>query len=235
LPVLLQQGNKEIDCNIDVLDQLLRGLAAVSDSGTQAKNLLQLELNSGPQLVNLADQVFRVGDEGREFTGFVQTGGETRNLSDDGLGGKESIVLLGELLDELLVLVQLLQGINVHGVDSSFGGLLDVLNVSEHAHAELDLGDVGKFNLTAETLILLGVIVLKTNLELYSLSEEFSLFSISLLGLGLDLFLLLVSLFGGCEDLVDCCTQHVARDLAHCGECRKEGCCVRKRLITSKN
>lgn len=52
-----------------------------------------------------------------------------------------------KLLDELLVLVQLLQGINIHGVDSGLGGLLNVLHISKHANAELDLGDVGEFHL----------------------------------------------------------------------------------------
>ncbi len=31
---------------------------------------------------------------------------QTRDLLDEGLGGQESVVLLGELLDELLVLVE---------------------------------------------------------------------------------------------------------------------------------
>lgn len=162
LPVLLQQGNKEIYCNVDVLNlqntvrlcctqegerkgekmwkklkfqsialnwitqkchsyhtiietsckrgwckkkiekrrksntyQLLRGLGDVSDGSSQAKNLLQLELNSWAQLMDLVHQTLTVGDEGRELTGSVQTGGKTGNLSDNGLGGKESVVLLG--------------------------------------------------------------------------------------------------------------------------------------------
>jgi hypothetical protein len=35
-----------------------------------------------------------VGDEGRELAGLVQTGGQTGDLTDDGLGGKEGIILL---------------------------------------------------------------------------------------------------------------------------------------------
>jgi hypothetical protein len=96
-----------------------------------------------------------------------------------------------ELLDELLVLVHLLQGLNIHGVDAGLGGLLNVLHITKHAYAELDFGDVGEFHLlevrrrrarcecmcylSAETLILLGVVVLQPNLEFNSLSEDLGL------------------------------------------------------------
>lgn len=74
---------------------MLSGLGDISDSSAQAKHLLQLELDGGAQLVHLVDQTLRVGDEGRELTGSVQTGSKTGNLSNDGLRGKESVVLLG--------------------------------------------------------------------------------------------------------------------------------------------
>ena len=67
--------------------------------------------------------------------------------------------------------------------------------------------------LSAETLILLGVIVLQSNLELNSLSEDLG-FPFLVLGLVLLLDLLLLPLFGGGNDLENCGTQHVAWDLA---------------------
>lgn len=67
--------------------------------------------------------------------------------------------------------------------------------------------------LTAETLVLLGVVVLETNLELYGLSEDLGLLAL-ILGLGLDLLLLVFSLLSCGNHSLDCCTQHVARDLA---------------------
>jgi hypothetical protein len=100
----------------------------VTDSNTHAKNLLQLELDGGADLSQLVGQILGVRDGGREFSSYRKisemyrsTGGlrertfgktgteQTRNLLDQGFGCKESIVLLGELLDELLVLVKPLE------------------------------------------------------------------------------------------------------------------------------
>lgn len=119
-----------------------------------------------------------------------------------------------KLLDELLVLVHLLQGLNVHGINSSLGGLLNVLHISEHAHAELDLGDVGELDLSAETLVLAGVVVLQSNLELDSLGEDLGLPVGTLLGLLLVLHLLLLALLGSANNGYDGASQHVAGDLA---------------------
>ena len=77
----------------------------MSDGNTETENLLELELDGRLDLVDLAAEVFVVRHGGREFTSLGQTGAEqTRNLLDEGLGSKEGVVLLGELLDELLVL-----------------------------------------------------------------------------------------------------------------------------------
>jgi hypothetical protein len=44
---------------------------------------------------------------------LVEAGAEeTGDLLDDGLGGDEVLVLLGQLLDQLLVLVELLQSLD---------------------------------------------------------------------------------------------------------------------------
>ncbi len=58
---------------------------------------------------------------------------ETRNLLDQGLGGHESVVLAGKLLDQLLVLVQLLQVIGRHGIDTAVLGSVDIVLITENA------------------------------------------------------------------------------------------------------
>ena len=117
LPSLLQQGDEVVDGQHDVTNQLILSHLNVADSDTQAENLLQLELDGGLDFGDLGTQIFVVGDWSWEFTSLGKTGTqETRNLLDQGVGGKESIVLAGELFDELLVLVKLLQVVGRHGV-----------------------------------------------------------------------------------------------------------------------
>lgn len=57
-----------------------------------------------------------------------------------------------------------------------------MLLISQNAYRECLLGDVGELDLTTETLVLLGIVVLETNLELNGLSE----LSLSLLVGGKD-------------------------------------------------
>lgn len=56
---------------------------------------------------------------------------ETRNLLDQGVGGDERIVLAGELLDQLLVLVELLQVVGGHGVNTVVLGPVDIVLITE--------------------------------------------------------------------------------------------------------
>jgi hypothetical protein len=46
-----------------------------------------------------------------------------------------------------------------------------MLGITKHAHPHLRAGDMGQLNRAAETLVLLRVVVLETNLKLNSLSE----------------------------------------------------------------
>jgi hypothetical protein len=68
LPSLFQERDKVVDSQHDVGDQLILGHANVSDSYTHAENLLQLELDGGLDFVDLARQIFVVGDGRGEFT-----------------------------------------------------------------------------------------------------------------------------------------------------------------------
>ena len=98
----------------------------MTDGDTQAKNLLQLELDGRANLSDLVLEVLSVRDGGGELASYndastlrseflcrscMHTLGETGtkqtgDLLDESLRGKESVVLLCELLDELLVLVE---------------------------------------------------------------------------------------------------------------------------------
>lgn len=62
LPALLQQGDEVVDGQHDVGDQLLLGHADVADGDTHAENLLQLELDGGLDLGDLAREIVGVGD-----------------------------------------------------------------------------------------------------------------------------------------------------------------------------
>jgi hypothetical protein len=106
----------------DVGKDLVLSHVAVSDGNTEAEDLLELELDGRLDLVDLVLQVLGVSDGGGELSGLGKTGSEqSRDLLDEGLGSEEGVVLLGELLDELLVLVELLQVVNGHVYQRQWG------------------------------------------------------------------------------------------------------------------
>ena len=121
------QGQKERGrTQHDVSEHLVVRHLDVADGDTQAKNLLKLELDGRADLGDLVLEVLSVRDGGGELASYndastlrseflcrscMHTLGETGtkktgDLLDEGLRGEESVVLLRELLDELLVLVQ---------------------------------------------------------------------------------------------------------------------------------
>lgn len=57
---------------------------------------------------------------------------ETGNLLDQSLGSKEGIVLASKLLDELLVLVELLQVVGGHGIDTVVLGTVEIVLVTKN-------------------------------------------------------------------------------------------------------
>jgi len=90
---------------------------------------------------------------------------ETRNLLDQSLGSDKSIVLSSELLDELLVLVQLLEVVGRHGIDTTVLGTIDIVLITEDADAHVGPRDSGQADGARETLVTGRVIVLETDLE----------------------------------------------------------------------
>ena len=53
-------------------------------------------------------------------------------MLDQAVGGEEGIVLAGELLDQLLVLVEFLQIVRGHGIDTVMLGTIDIMLVTEN-------------------------------------------------------------------------------------------------------
>jgi hypothetical protein len=182
--MLLQQGDEEVDGQHDVGNQLIFSHLEVTDGNTQTENLLKLELDGGTDFVGLIGQGVAVRDGGRELTNLVETRTQkTRNLLDQSLGGKESIVLLGELLDELLVLVELLKIVNRLEFHTGTLSLVTVESITKDTNGHTGTSDVGELDGTRETLITLGIVVLQTNLEFDSFGELTRLLG----GSGLDL------------------------------------------------
>jgi len=172
VPVLLEEGDQEIDGHHGVLTEFGLVHTDVANGDTHAQNLLELELDVGLDGVAFLLDVVVVGDQGRELTSLVQTGSQqTRDLGDENLGGQEGIVLASQLLDELLVLVQLLKILDGLEVNSELGGLFAMDGITEDADLHARARDVRKLDGTGETLITLGIVILQANLEIDGLHE----------------------------------------------------------------
>lgn len=125
---------------------------------------------------------------------------QTGNLLDEGVGSDEGVVLASELLDELLVLVELLQVLSGHGVNSTVLGTVDIVLVTENADGHVGARDTGKLDGARETLVTLRVVVLEADLELDGLKE-----------------VALLLLVGVLEQLLHILTHASDRDLRHDG------------------
>jgi len=172
LPALLKKRDKEVDATLDVSLDLFLSEADVGDGNTKAEGLLHLELNLRLELKNLGGKVISVLDDGRELTGTVE--GRTVELGDltkNGLRSKEAVVLLAELLERLLVTADGLKTVNTHVGKTEFLGLIKVDLITKDANLDVLLAGVGQTHNTAETLVLLDIPVLKTNLEFDGLDE----------------------------------------------------------------
>mmetsp|Transcript_74119 Transcript_74119/g.103035 ORF Transcript_74119/g.103035 Transcript_74119/m.103035 type:complete len:236 (+) Transcript_74119:341-1048(+) len=181
LPSLLQEGNQEVDRHVDVLSELLLRKSESSDGGTHAKDLLQLELDGGLQFLNLLSGGFVLSQSSGEFTDLRQS--VTEQLGDllhEGFGSNKHVIRLGPLLDELLVLVELLQTINIDAADLALLGLLAMGSGTDQTNSSVGGGDIGESDGAVESLILFGIVVSNTDLELNSLGE-FSLLLVLLL------------------------------------------------------
>jgi hypothetical protein len=166
LPVLLQQRDKEVDGKLNVQGNLGFGHGDVGNCKGHAHNFLHLEFDGGLLGINLLLDVVVLIKEGREFTSLGKT--RTKNTGDllkESTRSKEGIILLGELLDDLLVLVELLQVLNGHAINTNLIGLLTMALRTQNANEKAWLGDDWKLEGTRETFVTLGIVVLQGDLE----------------------------------------------------------------------
>ena len=179
VPALLQQRSQEVQRHDDVLSELLIGHLLVADGDVQVGDLLELPLDGGLHIVDLLFEGLGVGDWLWESTDSVKNWTEDDwNLLDEGIGGEEKIVLLGPLLDELLVLVELLQVVKGGNLNvgafltvTSCLGLILMLLIGNQANLEIWSWDVWESDGGSESLILLWVVVLEGNLQFNGLLE----------------------------------------------------------------
>ena len=172
LPVLLEQGHKEVDGLDGVGDNLVLGHADVANGNTDGEHLLHLELDGGLELVDLGLKVLLVGHGGRELARLVEAWAKDTGKLLEELGRREEgVVLLGQLLDELLVLLQLLERLDVHAGHAGGLGLIAVTIVTEHAHLQVGACNGGEAHSAAETLVAGRIVVLQHHLKLDRLTE----------------------------------------------------------------
>ncbi len=70
LPVLLEKRDEKVDGQVDVGEQLSFGHLNVADSNTEAESLLELELHSALDFVELLEDVFVGAEQGGELAGL---------------------------------------------------------------------------------------------------------------------------------------------------------------------
>jgi hypothetical protein len=146
----------------------------VTNGDVKASNLLKLPLDSTSNIVNLLSERFVMGNWSWEETNSVKmVTADLGDLGNDSVGSEEDLILLGPLGDSLLLLVEL--GKSIKSGDINFNtlssNLIGVLLIGNDADSQFRSWDVRKSDSSCETLILLRIVILKTNLEFSGLLE----------------------------------------------------------------
>lgn len=187
LPALLQEGDEVVDGQHQVTNELLSLHTDVTNGNTEAENLLKLELDGGLDVVDLVLHVLGVGDGGGELAGLGQTGTkETGNLLDQSLGSKEGIVLASKLLDELFVLVQLLQVVGGHGIETVVLGTVKIVLVTNDTVGRCQWIFVVEISLCPSTQKSLTDDCQNSNLGVVGSSGEDKTYQMLMLGRGME-------------------------------------------------
>jgi len=183
----------------------------VSHGDTKGEHLLELELDGTADAIDLLDEIVGVLHEGWELTELVHgRSQQTRDLLHDGGRCQEEVIPACKLLHLLLVLVEGLEGLDIHVRDASALGGLDVLGITKDAARHTWPRKVWQLDGTCETLVLLRIVVLKHNLELDGL-RELALLGGSAIKNGLDGVLEGISWNLGHDELVQVSVQPLGR------------------------
>jgi hypothetical protein len=172
LPVLLEERGEEVNGSLDVLLDLILSQFNVSDGDSEARSLLELELNLAIHLVDLGLEIISMSHRSRELASLVQTRTkQTGDLLEDGLRSNKTAVTASEVLDLLFVLLEGGKGFDVHGGEADALGNIHVEGITKDTNIGLEFGGVGQLDNTRETLVFHGVVGLETDLEFDGLNE----------------------------------------------------------------
>jgi len=177
VPSLLEHGDQEVEGHHDVSLEFLVVHIGTTDGASHVGNFSKLELNGRSGISDGGGEGLVLGNNGGEHLDSVKNGSDNNGDSlQNGIGSEEEIEFLGPLLDEFLVLVELLEFIKrgdgeVSEVLHVLDGLSSVLLISDEANLKSRSGHVGESDGSDETLILLGIVILKTELEFNGLDE----------------------------------------------------------------
>jgi len=172
LPILLEQGDEEVNGHGDVDDDLVLSQTEMADGNSEAEHLLELELDSALDGVDLVEHVLARAKQSGKLAGLVETWSkQTRNLSQNSFRCKERIILIGKFFDEFFVFVEFFESLNITPFDFEFLGLVEMDLIGENADLETGLAFAGELDGAAETLVLLRIVVLEADLQLQCLDE----------------------------------------------------------------
>ena len=164
VPLLLEEGSKEIEGHNEVLSQFFVGHLFVSGGDVKAGDLLQLPLDGSSHIIDLLLELLVMGDWSWESSNSVKDWSKNGwDLLDEGVGSEEEGEFLGPLLDKLLVLVELLELVKGGDLDieTGFLGFIGVLLISNEADLEVWSWDVSKLDGSDESLIFLWIVILE--------------------------------------------------------------------------
>ena len=135
----------------------------MANSHCQTQHLLHLELDGGLHFINFGRRVLTVGQQGRELARLVQAWAQDSwDLLDQRLRSQKGIILLGQLLDQFLILVEFPQ---CHVGDIHSLGFFTALLVPQNTHGEFGAGSGLKPDGAQEMFVLLRVIGLQADLK----------------------------------------------------------------------
>jgi len=153
--------------------------AFVTDGNIHACDLLELPLDGSSNIIDLLGDWLGMGDWLWESSDSVKNWSKNDwDLLNERISGEEKSVLLGPLLDKLLVLVELLEGIkggDINTFKTGSGGFILMLLIGNEADLQGWSWDVWKLDSSNESLVSHWIVVFEANLELDSLLELSSL------------------------------------------------------------